>query len=75
MNTPGLRFNLRLAANTLAKNRKVAEEVRADEAATDVHRYEADRLEELSEACLAGAVSEYLRAVAGALVVREMGKL
>jgi hypothetical protein len=73
MNTPGLRHDLRLAANVLAKNRKVCAQAR--ESGEDAHIYNADRLEELSEACLAGAVSEYLRAVAGGFRVRELGKL
>jgi uncharacterized protein YbbK (DUF523 family) len=73
MNTPRLRHELRMAADVLAKNRKVCAQAR--DTGDDVHAYNADRLEELSEACLAGAVQEYLRAVSGAIVVRELGKL
>lgn len=73
MNTPALRHDLQIAAHVLEKNRKVCAQAR--EQGDDAHRHNADRLEQLSEECLAGAVSQYLRAVAGGLKVRELRKL
>lgn len=69
------RFNLRLAANVVEKNARVAQAVRSDDVADDAHRYRADQLQQLSEACLMGAVYDYLLAIADLPESREARKL
>jgi hypothetical protein len=63
INTHSRRFDLRLAAKAMDRNLFIASEVLADDATSDAHRYQAERLVEVTELNLLHAIGCYLNAV------------